>query len=242
MNEAAPSRFACDMLRGMGTMLFVVVLFSTYSAAASFTSQADCYNRNESDHGPLSCSVGSQVVVNNDREFAYITNSWLESDYKAAPYEFEIQNEKVMSQSGYVSSFYSLINSERTLATGGTVRPGLISYTFLASDAGSHAVDLQNFMIGNYTFSTIGRSIRGKSEDLVPFQLGSPFDVFLRSEASAHGIDYGTVYGTTILRFRLFEEDGFTPVQLIDTPEPSLAGLTGIAVLVMLWCRSRNGR
>jgi hypothetical protein len=218
--------------------IYLLILGSSALHGTPFTAQSECYNRGVADFGTLSCSVSLPMGPEMYPESAFVNNIVTLSDYAGMPFDFELRVEKSMGQAGVLSSFRSQVQYEVTLRTGGEARLGLISYSFLSSIA-NNCFDAQTWTVGDYTGSAIGRLGDGSSGRYLPFPLGTDFAVKLTSEAFAKGIDFGTIYGATVLQFRLFEADGITPVALLETPEPAFAGVVGLAVLGIVWRRRR---
>lgn len=239
------------MFRFLCTIFFVAV-----ASGAGFTATADCYGgvsgsvpNQVEDHGSLSCSaVPVSATPTNGSADAYVNNSVFATDTSTGATFFSLQMTRLnhsgeaVARDGRVSGgrFVSVITFQQTLTTLGDVRPGLISYTLHPGpygNGGCCAHDYQEWLVGPYSGYSTGRGgngIQGDGTFLLPFVLGSPFNVSMSSRANSD--EYAaTVYGTASLEFRLYEADGQTPVEfanaIVNTPEPGMNTFTGVSIL-----------
>lgn len=225
------------------TVFLLLTIPLAYSAG--FTAQADCMvstgGNTDEDHGTLYCFAGPLPVPGS----GYSKTSMIDNKVFATQVGsdgvsfFELSVDKLMRSVGSnYRSFYSLIQYQQTLTTSGPARPGIISYSLEPgpfANAGSEAFDYQQWNIGPYSGSSVGRSNNylGAGAFILPFALGTPFGISMSSEAFDAG-DTATVYGLSYLRFRLYEADGITPVQIVNTPEPATGLITGLAACCLV--------
>jgi hypothetical protein len=128
-----------------------------------------------------------------------------------------------------------------TATTSGPPRAGFIDLSLSA-----HAFSLDGnanstASVGGYTASGSSEGCEGECtiDELLPFTLGTPFNIGIFDSASltAEDSNFGSAEGDSDIQFSLFEADGVTPVMIEPVPEPGALGLAllGMGTGVLFW-------
>jgi hypothetical protein len=252
----------------MNFLKFTVLLALTVTIAtgAGFTAQADCYTTSRpsggiltENHGSLACQAGQVPPPGYfaSNGYSLVDNKVFATDASLGVDFFELTVDKLMvACSGECTaqrpqrdngSFRSLIEYQQTLTTLGVQRMGVISY-FLNPGACCVNIDALNYeewFIGEYSGKNNGgrgggQALVGYGYFVLPFQLGSAFDVSMKSNAFPLS-GAGQIYGISRLSFSIYEADGSTPVTIfaVAVPEPSTFLLTGVLLLACVRLRTK---